>query len=162
MSRGTWKSSSSHESQGAVVGHCWKYTVGRGGRPGCRPWSCGDCAGVLPTPAGGVVVTVECSVLQMWHSVGPTGQGPAYFSSGGARDGPGPPWIKCWCAPLRRSEGCVEVPDPSRGEVRDSGCVCCASLLEGHVASPDPFLSRRRVGGHTRDEVESGWPKLVE
>ena len=27
------------------------------------------------------------------------------------------------CA-LRRSEGCVEVPDPSRGEVRDPGCVC--------------------------------------
>ena len=25
---------------------------------------------------------------------------------------------------LRRSEGCAEVPDPSRGEVQDSGCVC--------------------------------------
>ena len=25
---------------------------------------------------------------------------------------------------LRRSGGCVEVPDPSTGEVRESGCVC--------------------------------------
>ena len=25
---------------------------------------------------------------------------------------------------LRRSEGCVEVPDPSRGEVRDFDYVC--------------------------------------
>ena len=25
---------------------------------------------------------------------------------------------------LRRSEGCVVVPDPSRGQVRDSSCVC--------------------------------------
>ena len=65
------------------------------------------------------------------------------------------------CA-LRRSEGCVEVPDPSRGEVRDSGCVCCASLLEGHVASPDPFPSRRWVRGHTCDEVEFGRPELAE
>ena len=56
----------------------------------------------------------------------------------------------------------VEVPDLSRGEVRDSGCVCCASLLEGYVASPDPFLSRRRVRGHTCDEVESGQPELAE
>ena len=55
----------------------------------------------------------------------------------------------------------MEVPDPSRGEVRDSGCVCCASLLEGHVASPDPFPSRRRVRGHTCDEVESGRPELA-
>ena len=63
---------------------------------------------------------------------------------------------------LRRSEGCVEVPDLSRGQVRDSGCVCCASLLEGHAASPDPFPSRRRVRGHTCDEVESGRPELAE
>ena len=63
---------------------------------------------------------------------------------------------------LRRSEGCVEVPDPSRGEVRDSGCVCCASLLEGHVVSPEPFPSRRWVRGHACDEVESGQPELAE
>ena len=61
MSRGTWKSLSSPPNRGgAVVGHCKKYTVGhgvrRGGRPGCRPWSCGDCAGVLASPTGGVVV----------------------------------------------------------------------------------------------------------
>ena len=56
----------------------------------------------------------------------------------------------------------MEVPDPSRGQVRDPGCVCCASLLEGYVASPDPFLSRRRVRGHTCDEVEFGRPELAE
>ena len=38
-----------------------------------------------------MVVAVGCSVLLMWHSVGPTGQGPAYFSGGGVRGGPGPP-----------------------------------------------------------------------
>jgi hypothetical protein len=63
---------------------------------------------------------------------------------------------------LRRPEGCVEVPDPSRGQVHDPGCVCQASLLEGHVASPDPFPGRRRVQGHTCDEVESGRPELAE
>ena len=87
---------------GAVVGHCKKYTVGhgvrRGGRPGCRPWSCGDRAGILPTPAGGVVVAVGCSVLQTWRSVGPAGQGPVCSSGGGARDGPGPPRTEWWRA----------------------------------------------------------------
>ena len=43
---------------GAVVKHCGKYTVGygagRGSRPGLRPWSCEDRAGVLTAPAGGV------------------------------------------------------------------------------------------------------------
>ena len=28
-------------------------------RPGCRPWSCGDRAGILVAPAGGMVVAVE-------------------------------------------------------------------------------------------------------
>ena len=43
---------------GAVVEHCGKYTVGygagRGCRPGHRPRSCGDHAGVLAVPTGGV------------------------------------------------------------------------------------------------------------
>ena len=43
---------------GAVVEHCGKYTVGygtgRGCHPGHRSWSCGDHAGVLAAPAGGV------------------------------------------------------------------------------------------------------------
>ena len=34
--------------------------------------------------------------------------------------------------------------------------------LGGHVASPDPFPSRRWVRGHTCDEVESGRPELAE
>ena len=54
---------------GAVVEHCGKYTVGhgvgRGSRPGYRPWSRGDRAGILPAPAGGVVVAVGCSVFHM-------------------------------------------------------------------------------------------------
>ena len=56
---------------GAVVEHCGKYTVGhgvgRGSCPGYRPWSCGDRAGVLPAPAGGVVVSVGCTVFQTWR-----------------------------------------------------------------------------------------------
>ena len=48
---------------GAVVEHCRKYTVGygawRGSRPGRHPWPCGDRAGVLVAPAGGVAVAVE-------------------------------------------------------------------------------------------------------
>ena len=53
---------------GAVVEHCRKYTAGygawRGSRPGRHPWPCGDRAGVLVAPAGGVVVGVEGTVLQ--------------------------------------------------------------------------------------------------
>ena len=48
---------------GAVVEHCGKYTVGNGAGRDSRPWSCGDCAGVLATPVGIVVVTVEGTVL---------------------------------------------------------------------------------------------------
>ena len=67
---GAWKSSFSPESRGTVAEYCRKYTVGhgvrRGSHPGYRPWSCGDRAGVLPAPAGGVVIAVGCTVLQMW------------------------------------------------------------------------------------------------
>ena len=34
-------------------------------------WSCGDHAGVLPAPAGGVVVAVGRTVLQMWRGGSP-------------------------------------------------------------------------------------------
>ena len=71
MHRGTGKSSFSPESWGAVVEYCRKYTVGhgvgRGCRPRYRPWSCGDRAGVLPAPAGGVVVAVGYTFFQMWR-----------------------------------------------------------------------------------------------
>src|SRR6185503_8784828 len=60
---------------GAVVEHCRKYTVGygawRGSRPGRRPWPCGDRAGILAAPAGGVVVVVEGTVLQAWRGGAP-------------------------------------------------------------------------------------------
>ena len=60
---------------GTVAEYCRKYTVGhgvrRGSRLGYRPRSCGDRAGVLPTPAGGVVVAVRCTVLQMWRDGAP-------------------------------------------------------------------------------------------
>ena len=65
---------------------------------GYRPWSCVDRGGILPAPAGGVVVTVGCTGLQIWRSVGPAGQGPVCPSNGEARGGLGPPWIKCRCA----------------------------------------------------------------
>jgi len=125
MSGGTWKSSSSPNRGGAVVEYCRKYTVGhgvgRGSHPGCRPWFCGDRAGVLPTPADGVVVAVGCTVFRMWYSVGLAGQGPAYSSGGGARGGP-EPLGRSAGVHIRRSGRHVEVPDPSRGELRDSGC----------------------------------------
>ena len=70
MSRGTWKSSFPPNRGGAVVEHCVKYTVGhgvgRGSRPGYRPWSCGDRAGVLPAPASGVVIALGCTIFQTW------------------------------------------------------------------------------------------------
>ena len=49
------------------------------------------------------------------------GQGLAYSSGGGARGGPGPPGRSA-DVHTRRSGRHVEVPDPSRGEVWDSGC----------------------------------------
>ncbi len=61
----------SPESRGTEAEYCRKYIVGhgvrRGSRPGYRPWPCGDGAGVLPAPAVGVVVTVGCTVFQMWR-----------------------------------------------------------------------------------------------
>jgi hypothetical protein len=48
------------KSRGTVTEYCRKYTVGHGircrSRPGYRPWYCRDHAGILPAPAGGVVV----------------------------------------------------------------------------------------------------------
>ena len=76
---------------------------------------------VLATPVGGVVVAVGRTALQMWRSVGPAGQDLVYSSGGGARGGPGPPGRSA-VVHTRRSGRHVEVPDPSRGEVRDSGC----------------------------------------
>jgi len=59
MHRASWKSSSFPRITGvqwsSIVGSTlWGYGAGRGCRPGHRPWSCGDHAGVLAAPAGGV------------------------------------------------------------------------------------------------------------
>ena len=52
---------------GAVVEHFRKYTAGygawHGSRPGRRPWSCRDRAGVLVAPPGGVVVAVGGTIV---------------------------------------------------------------------------------------------------
>ena len=132
MRRGTWKLSFPPNHRGAVVEYCRKYTVGhgvgRGSRPGYHPWSCKDRAGDLPAPAGGVVVAVGCTVLQMWRGGAPwTLQVRVlhiYTCIGGsrARGGPGPPWTECWRVHLRRSGSHMEIPDPSRGEGQASGC----------------------------------------
>ena len=108
--------------------HCRKYTVGHGAehgsRLGYRPWSCGDRAGILLAPAGGVVVTVGRTGLQMWRGGVPWAlqvrvlRAPA---AAGHAAVPDPPDGALACT-LRRSEGRVEVPDPSRREVRASGC----------------------------------------
>ena len=72
MRRGSWKSSYFPR----IAGVQWSNTVGStlwGMASGVVVvldivlWSCGDRAGVLPTPAGGMVVAVGCTVLQMWH-----------------------------------------------------------------------------------------------
>ena len=66
---------------GAVVEHCKKntaeYGAWHGSRPGRRPWPCGDRAGVLVAPAGGVVVARGYHPPGMaWRrSEGPAGQG---------------------------------------------------------------------------------------
>ena len=52
---------------GAVVEHCRKCTVGYSVWCGSRSWSCGDRAGVLVAPAGGVVVAVGGTVPQAWR-----------------------------------------------------------------------------------------------
>ena len=45
----------------------WGHGVGRGSHPGYRPGSCGDRAGILPAPAGGMVIAVGCTVFQVWR-----------------------------------------------------------------------------------------------
>ena len=107
---------------GTVIGYCRKYTVGhgdwRGGRPGYHPSSRGDHAGVLPAP--------QCMVLQTW-SDGVSWvlqvrvlRAPAVVGHAAVPDPPG----RSAGVHTRRSGRHVEVPDPSRGEVRDFGCVC--------------------------------------
>ena len=159
----------SPESRGTVAEYCRKYTVGHGvrcgSRPGYRPCSCGDRAGVLPAPASGVTAfrgpcRSGSGVLQRWHSAGPAGQSLACSSGGGARSGPGP-LGRSTGVHIRRSGRHVEVPDPSRG-VRGSGCGRWAFLFEGSVATPDFLPSGRWARGHMYDEVESGRPELAE
>ena len=71
MSRGTWKSSSSPESRGVQWSNTIESTLW-GMASGVavilhHPRPCGDRAGVLTAPAGGVVVAVGCTVFQVWR-----------------------------------------------------------------------------------------------
>ena len=68
--------------------------------------------------------------VAQWRSVGPASQSLACTSGSGARGSPGPPGRSAGLH-TRRSGRNGEVPDPSRGEVRDSGCECRASLFGG-------------------------------
>ena len=63
MRKGLWKSSYFPRIAGVQWSNTVGHGVGHGSRPGYRPWSCGDRAGVLPAPAGGVVVAVVCTVF---------------------------------------------------------------------------------------------------
>ena len=84
---------------GAVVEHCGKYTVGygagRGSRPGHRPWSCGDRAGVLAAPASWRLQRAAWSLLwgycppgMAWRrSEGPTSQGLVLVKAGATFEG---------------------------------------------------------------------------
>ena len=98
--------------------------VRRGSHPEYRTWSCGDRAGVLPAPAGEVVVAVGCTVLQTWRDGISWAlqvrvlRAPAVAGHAAVPD----PLDGVPAYALRRSESHVEVPDPSRGEVRASGC----------------------------------------
>ena len=66
------KSSSSPRIAGVqwsstVESTLWGYGAWCGSHPGRRPWPCGDRAGVLLAPAGGVVVAVGGTILQAWR-----------------------------------------------------------------------------------------------
>ena len=121
-------------------------------------------SGVLPAPAGGVVVAVGCTVFHMWRGGVLWAlqirvlRAPAVAGHAAVPDPPG----RSAGVHTRRSGRHVEVPDPSRGEVRDFGCAFRASPLEGHVATPNPFPGRGRVRGHTYGEVEFGQLELAE
>ena len=89
-------------------------------------WSCGDRAGVLPAPAGGVVIAVGCTVLRTWCGGAPWALlvRVLHASVVAGHAAVPDPLDNVPVRALRGSEGCVEVPDPSRGRVRDSGCLC--------------------------------------
>ena len=71
-----------------------------------------------------MVIAVGCTVLQMWRGGIPWALqvrvlgAPAVTGHVAIPD----PLDKVPACALRRSEGRVEVPDPSRGKVRASGC----------------------------------------
>ena len=91
MSRESWKSSFSPESRGAVIEYCRKYTVGHGVGRGSRPWSCRDRAGVLPAPAGDVIVAVGRTVFQTWRDGAPWALQVRVLRALAARGDPRPP-----------------------------------------------------------------------
>ena len=71
-----------------------------------------------------MVVVVGCTVLQMWHDgvLWALQVRVLRVSAVTGHVAIPDPLVKVPACALRRSEGRVEVPDPSRGEVRASGC----------------------------------------
>ena len=75
-----------------------------------------------------MVIAVGCTVFQMWRGGIPRALQARVLhiymcaSGSGARGGPGPPLGGVLARALRGSGSHVEVPDPSRGEDRASGC----------------------------------------
>ena len=134
-----------------MVEHCRKYTMGYGAgrdsRPGYRPWSCGDRAGVLPAPAGGVVVVVGCTVFHMrrggvlWALQVRILHAPAVAGHAAVPD----PLVGVRACTLGGSRDTWRSRTPRGGRSRTPSVCAERPSLEGHVTSLDPFPSRRWV-----------------
>ena len=127
---------------GAVVEHCRKYTVGYGAWRGSRPmhclWLCGDRAGVLAAPAGGVAVLGESIVPHStWRrSEGPAGGGPALVKVGAASEDR--------AHAVRGFRG-----GESTREVRGFGSTVAGAVPStSRTASQVPIVSPQRRGWH--------------
>ena len=111
-----------------------------------------------------MVIAVGCTVLQMWRDGVPWAlqvrvlRAPAVTGHVAIPD----PLDGVLAYALRRSGSHEEIPDPSRGKSRPPAASAGHPSPRGRVVTPDPNASRRRVWGHTCDEVVSGQPELAE
>ena len=124
MHRGSRRFRFSPSCGDTIIEYCGKYTVGhdvgRGSRSGYRPLSCGDRAGVLPAPAGDVVVAVGCTVLQTWRD------------------------CVLWALQVRTH---TEIPDPSRGRSRPPAASAGHPPLRGARGDTGPLPEREAGPG---------------